>query len=97
MTSFLTLIPGYRKTDGQLVCVKQVPKSRVHQVVPHGDRSIPKEFAMHIQASTCNKVVKVRFKMKKIYMPHSCPPIIMVYSIVTLLTDILSKAKFDIL
>ena len=65
MTSFLTLIPGYRKTDGQLVCVKQVPKSRVHQVVPHGDRSIPKEFAMHIQASTCNKVVKVRFKMKK--------------------------------
>ena len=59
MTSFVTLSLGYRKTDGQLVCVKQVPKSRVHQVVPHGDRSIPKEFAMHIQASTCNKVVKV--------------------------------------
>ena len=79
MTSFLwrhlTLIPGYRKTDGQLVCVKQVPKSRVHQVVPHGDRSIPKEFQMHIQASTCNKVVKV----------NSFPPIKIVYWFFTLL------------
>ena len=54
MTSFLwrhlTLIPGYRKTDGQLVCVKQVPKSRVHQVRdpwtktdPSGSRTRPEQ------------------------------------------------------
>ena len=126
MTSFLwrhlTLIPGYRKTDGQLVCVKQVPKSRVHQVrdlwtktyrpgsrtgpdqdwkqirnlgsnrtvrrsryqvVPHGDRSIPKEFQMHIQASTCNKVVKVNL----------CRPIKVVYHFFTRLTDYTQSSR----
>ena len=52
---------GYRKTDGQLVCVKQVPKTRVHQLVQFDTRSVPKEFDMHIKAAKCSNVVKVYF------------------------------------
>ena len=54
-----------------------------YQVVPHGDRSIPKEFQMHIQASTCNKVVKV----------NSCRPIKIVYRFFTWLTDYTQSSR----
>ena len=62
MTSF----PGYRKTDGQLVCVKQVPKTRVHQLIQFDTRAIPKEFDMHIKAAKCSNVVKVEYYLESL-------------------------------
>ena len=61
---------------------RAVRRSR-YQVVPHGDRSIPKEFQMHIQASTCNKVVKV----------NSGLPIKIVYHFFTWLTDYIQSSR----
>jgi len=54
------IIQGYRLSDNYPVAIKQVPRSRIPQFVNYEDRNIPLEFLMHIKASKCDGVVKVR-------------------------------------
>ena len=50
---------GYRKSDQKSVVIKQIPKARVTNWAKHGDRTIPKEFEMHINGQHARGVVQI--------------------------------------
>ena len=55
----MILFIGYRISDNYPVAIKQVPRSKIPELIKYKDRYIPMEFLMHIKASKCDTVVKV--------------------------------------